>query len=151
MIHGSTRSKTVCSKSELSIRDFGIVDDENEPTRYRVDFVGAAACPRFWSSWRSGWAKILKSLCYLELQGADATFGDRECKILVKYQLPKCTKIPKYIKNFHFFEIFWILVRRFFTFSGGFRRFPLIFLKEREKCLRMPPFPLKSASIQPIF
>ena len=35
---------------------------------------------------------------------------------------------------FFFFQIFRILVRRFLTFSGAFKRFPLIFLKEREKC-----------------
>ena len=44
-----------------------------------------------------------------------------------------------------------MLVRRFRMFSGVFSRFPLMFLKEREKSFKMPPLPSKSASIQPIF
>ena len=42
-----------------------------------------------------------------------------------------------------FFQNFRILVRRFLAFSVVFNRFPLIFLKEREKCEKNAAFAAK--------
>ena len=62
-----------------------------------------------------------------------------------KTKMQNTSKIPNFqnalkyhntSKNVILFQIFRILVRKFFTFSGVFRRFPLIFLKERGKCFK---------------